>query len=356
MSRILVCSGMGEPEVSTNKSFIAALGFLGHEIITCGPPYWGRGENCDIPVPDKPFPETYKYENILSLVSGKVDLILQLEPHFYLCDKKPPEIKSAYYLTDPHRGGHAYYRLAKEGSFDALFIGQKHFLSLFDDLPCRAYYLPVAFDPRRFDHAPLSDPVCDIAFCGQSGIGGLTYDFQDELGRYATSIRSLRTWDSGRYEFGAPTFDYSERAEILLRLMQDFHVRIYEPLYDERYGKATQKGAIGFQRSLLNDISIRCYEIMAAGRMLVTDCIPDLDEWFGDEVNDELPCALYDSYYKVFTANFDLEMAQISKLVRYYLNHHTERELLAARARAMVWEKHRWQDRANALLSVALNF
>ena len=355
MARVLVCTGGGEPAYSTNQSFVYALRSLGHDVRVCGPGYWGRNF-ADIPVPDKPFPETYTYENILSLVPGKIDLILQIEPHFYLCGKKPPAVKSAYYLTDPHRGGEAYYRLAKEGSFDTLFIGQKHFLPLFDDLPCHIQYLPVAFDPRRFDQTSSPDPVCDIAFCGQSGIGGLTYNFQDELGRYATAVRSLRTWDSGRYEFGAPTFDYSERAEILLRLMQDFHVRIYEPLYDERYMKAIQKGVLGFQRSLLNDISIRCYEIMAAGRMLITDRIPDLDEWFGDyDVNDDLPCALYDSYYKVFTANFDLEIAQISKVVRYYLDHHTERELLAARARAMVWREHRWQDRANALLSVALN-
>lgn len=354
MSRLLICTGGGEPAYSTNQSFVYALRSLGHDVLVCGPGYWGRNF-ANVPVPDQPFPERYLYEEILEKTAFSGDLILQLEPHFYLYGKKPPKMRSAYLVTDPHRGGEAYYRLAKEGSFDALFIGQKHFLPLFDDLPCHTQYLPVAFDPRRFDHAPLSDPVCDIAFCGQSGIGGLTYDYQDELGRYATAVRSLRTWDSGRYEFNAPTFDYSERAEILLRLMQDFHVRIYEPLYDERYMKAIQKGVLGFQRSLLNDISIRCYEIMAAGRLLVTDRIPGLDEWFGDEVNDDLPCALYDSYYKVFTANFDLEYKKIYKLIKNYLDDDTEREYFAARARQTVWGEHRWQARAKTLLEIVLN-
>lgn len=351
MAKILVCTGGGEPVYSTNQSFVYALRSLGHDVKVCGPGYWDRNF-ADFAVPDKSFPELYSYEEVLEKTEFNGDLILQLEPHFYFHGQKPPGIKSAYYLTDPHRGGHAYYQLAKEGSFDFLFIGQRYYLPLFEDL-YRTYacYLPVAFDSRRFDILPTIDPICDIAFCGQTGIGGLTYDYQDELGKYATSVHSLKTWDSGRYEFSVPTFDYSERAEILLHLMQDFNVRIYEPLYDNRYSKTIQKGTIGFQRSLLNDISIRCYEIMAAGRLLVTDRIPNLDQHFSNRVY----CSLYNSYYKVFTVNFDLEYKEIHKQVKYYLNHSKERERIAASARDLIWHHHRWQNRAEQLLEIALN-
>ena len=355
MANILFFLGAGEPHYSSAKSLAYAFRLLGHEVCTMGPGYFDRYE-ADVLMPDRPHIEYYSPDEILERAPWSPSLIVNCEPHAFLRGQGPPEIPIVFVATDPHRAGSLYHAVLSQGSYTHFFCGQKHYLPLFNDLPCRTYYLPVAFDPRRFKSSDLGVPACDISFCGQTGLSAHYYSERDEVGSYMVKTSPVFPTDVGKYEFRAnPSFDYAERAEFLLRLMRDFNVRIYEPFYDDRYIAALQKGAIGFQRSLLYDVSIRVYEIMAAGRFLVMDRIPNLDEWFGDEVNNDLPCALYESFYRPFYDNFNLEYRQVYNLVKYYLDHDTERDYLAARAHAMVWKEHRWQDRTKTLLEIVLN-
>ena len=347
--KILCCFGQGEPEFSSARGIVHGLKMQGHDVLTCGPSYWGRGGDADISLPDKPFPETYEYEEVLEQVSGRVDLVLQLEPHFFLVGPKPLEIVSAYYFTDPHRGGVMWYKMAILGKFDHIFVGQKYFLPLFEDLPIRVHSLPVGFDERRFSPSVIGSQVTQISFVGQTGLANMEYPFEDDCGRYATTTPNLPVPDRYAFGFPHPGFDYAERGEVLYRLCRDFKVRIYESVWETPYYmQAIQKGAIGFNRSLLNDIGIRCFETLAAGRILVCDEVPYLDELLVDGKH----CATYRTYYRPFFENYSLEYHKVYHLIKYYLDHDKEREAIAKQGQEHVWANHTWRCRAQELLGI----
>lgn len=352
--KIIIATGMGEPEFSSNKGLIHAFKALGHDVVTAGPAYWGRGPG-DIAFPDKSFPETYGYEEVLNKVSGKTDLVLQLEPHFFFTGPKSPEIVSAYYFTDPHRGGEMWHKMAIQGKFDHVFVGQKYFLPLFLDLPTQVHYLPVGFDERRFPQGDLywqKEPECDIVFVGQTGLAGMKYPYQDDVGRYAITTPNINGPEKFAFGFH-PGYDYAERGELLFRLCRDiFSCRIYDAVWDTpNYFRALRKGAIGFHCSLLHDLSIRCLEIMAAGRLLITDKVEDLGEIFPADFS----LSTYRLYHKPFFQNFDLSYKELRRTIAYWLLHDKEREEVASLARKQVWEKHTWRHRAQTLLNAIFN-
>lgn len=349
--RVLCCFGQGEPDFSSARGIVHGLKMLGHDVLTCGPPYWNRGADCDLSVPDKSFPETYRYEEILNQISGKVDLVLQLEPHFFFAGPKPPEIVSAYYFTDPHRGGEMWYKMAIQGKFNHVFVGQKYFLPLFSDLPAKVHYLPVGFDERRFpqeDPYWQKEPECDVIFVGQTGLAGMTYLYQDDVGRYAIVTPNIHGPEKFAFGFH-PGFDYAERGELLSRLCLDFTCRIYDAIWDTpNYFRALRKGTIGFHCSLLHDLSIRCLEIMAAGRLLITDEVEDIEEILSA---DDFPrWSTYRLYHKPFFQNFDLSYKELHRMISYWLLHDKERENLASLAKEHVWQGHSWQHRAQSIL------
>lgn len=366
--RILCCFGQGEPEFASARGIVHGLKALGHEVITVGPGYWGRPPG-DIALPDKPFPETYDYETVLSQVSGKVDLVLQLEPHFFFVGPKPPEVISAYYFTDPHRGGEMWHKMAIGGRFDHVFVGQTLFVPLFLDLPAKVHYLPIGFDERRFPPQPEAEkvwyenPVCEIVFVGQTGLAKMECPYRDDAGCYATITPEI--YGVSRYVFSMhPGFDYAERGELLFRLCRDFKVRIYDNVWDTpQYMLALQKGAIGFNCSLLNDLSIRCLEIAAAGRLLITDEVEDITGGHVLSLNrtpytcptPDLFCITYQLRYKPFFPNFDLDYKEIHRTVRYWLEHDEERKELAALAKEHVWTRHTWRHRAQSILEMVFN-
>lgn len=351
--KIVILSGAGEPSYSSNKAISHALRVLGHDVVFIGPGYFDRYE-ADILLPDRLHIEYYSFEEILSRVSWQPDLILNVEPHAFLCGPKPPEIKSVFYATDAHRAGSLYYEVARQGTFDHVFLAQKYFLPLFTDLPCQVHYLPVGFDERRFPLDREVNPVVDISFVGQTGLAKVVYEYRDHVGNYATITPEI--YGLSRYAFSVhPGFDYSERAELLFRLCRDFQVRIYESVWDTpQYMQALQKGAIGFNCSLLHDLSIRCLEIAGAGQFLVTDDVEDVVEIFTTPKSEkrELLCAVYSLHYKPFFPNFDLDYKEVYKTIKYWLDHGQDREDLEDRAREHVWNHHTWRHRAQKLLEV----
>lgn len=353
MSRLLVCTGGGEPPYSSNQGVIDGLRSLGHEVVSIGPRYWDRCL-CDIEVPDSKFPEYYSYEEILTLAPWQPDLIVQCEPHFYLSGKKPPEIISCNLVLDPHRGAVAFRRLAEEGSFNVVFCMQKYFMPLFQDIRgARTEFLAQAFNQVRFEPDRDGPIVCDIAMVGQTGIANMEYPHEDETGKFAIRPPINLPTDHTRFTFWQHFgFDYAERAEILIRLCKDFNVRIYGGVYDERYQLALQRGAMSVHRSLLNDVTIRCFETMAANRLLICDDIPYQEELFQDGIH----CRTYRTYgFKPFFENFTAEYNQIYKLVKYHLDHQREMEAISREGHRLAWEKHSWRSRAQELLNVVFN-
>ena len=353
MATILVCTGMGEPQGCSNMGLIYGFRKLGHDVITCGPPYWDRGYDADIVMEDKTFPEQYSYEEVLAKIGNRhVDLILQIEPHFFLVGPKPPEIISVYFFTDAHTNGIYWKQAASWGEFNRVFCCQKNYLPFFQDIP-GIRYLPVGFDERRFP--PLDNigetlfhnPLVDITFVGYSGIANLQFPKRNFAGAYTINVGNLPD-GVGRYASHAPTYDYAERAEMLIRLSKDFRVRIYNNVWETPHLQhAILSGAIGFNRSLLKDTNIRNFEIMAAGRLLVTDKILYQDELFRDGVH----CLTYPTWYKPFTQNFDLEYEYVRNLICDVLDDMPRYEIITKQAKDLVWRFHTWTHRAQSILN-----
>lgn len=348
--KIIALFGQGEPEYTSARGLVYGLRKLGHEVVTAGPSYFGKPNTADIPLEDRPHPELYSYEEVLSRSPWKPDLCLCIEPHGYFCQKKPKDIVSAFYITDPHRGGLTYKQIAEVGNYDLFLIGQPRFIPLFKDLRMRVEPLPVGFDERRFSKDIRDDPVCDIVFVGQTGIANMEYPHEDDLGRYATKAPDNLPLDHRRYAFSMhPGFDYAERAEMLIRLCKDFSVRIYENVWQTPlYQKALQRGKVGFNRSLLGDTSIRCLEIMAAGTALVTDAIPGQEDVF---FKSNFHCLTYETYFKPFFPNFELEYEQVKKIIKYLLDNEPIRKVMATNGYWHVWQHCTWTQRAKELIS-----
>ena len=352
--RLLVCSGMGENEWCTNHALIWAFRQLGCEVLSCGPRYNNQG-NPDIEMPDRSFPETYDYRQVLERCPWTPDFILQIVPHFYLTGPKPKKIKSGFYCTDQHATGMMFKRGAQWGNFDYLFVGQPAYRHFFLDLaPVVRTILP-AFDERRFDQNVDIEPKFDISFVGFSGLS-LTKehwdnpDGEDEAGKYITNIVGRLPNDLRKYACSnVPSYDYAPRAELLYRLSQEFNVRICEPLWDSRIQCGIQKGRIGFNRSLLNDLSIRNWEIAASRRLLVTDSVRRIKS---EAVSPYPEWALWyeSNLFAPFYENFNLEYEQCAIRVGVALKDSGEHPEWALQSQAGVFANHTWRSRANSIL------
>lgn len=353
MAKLVIALGAGEPQYSSCKSIAAAMRELGHKVITVGPPYFDRAD-ADILLPDRPHVEWYTVEEVLRNVPWQPDMVLNVEPHCFLMGPKPDGLPVVFCATDAHRAGVLYHRALLEGAYDYFINLQPYFSPLFQHLRhVKMLSMPVAFDVRRFpmqERAP--SPEVDIVFIGHAGIANLNFDQADEIGFYTEKLPPNLPTDMTRYaSYGIPSLDYCQRAELLIRLMGQFRVRIYREVWGSSYQAALQKGAIGFHRSLLHDIAIRTFEVCAAGRLLLADYVSQLDTIF----NNGFHCQLYDSYFFPRYPNFDLEAALVTRHVRRYLDNDTLREAVAERGYDLVWAKHTWAKRAQHILDFVLN-
>jgi len=348
--KVLAMFGMGEPPFATARSLVRGLKEIGCRVTTCGPSYDYMGyENWrgDFSLPDREYPEYYSYEEVIAVAGDDWDLFLQIEPHFNLEGQKPDNIISAYYFTDPHRGGWMNRRACQVGSFDHIFCAQPYYAPLFEGISGgKVHAVDVGFEPARFLAAQVP-PVCDIAFVGETGISEMIYDLHDvSIGDYATHPPVNLPTDHERFQFHDHLgFDYAVRAELLIRLSKDFNVRFYKNIWDTpNYQMAMQSGKICFNRSLLNDINIRCFEAMACSRPLVTDRLLYLPEIIGTHA------WRYDSYYNPLFQNFDLEYEQVQRMVESILKADTTE--IVGEAREYVWEAATWKNRAEELIGL----
>lgn len=347
--KILILTGCGEPIYSSNMGLVCALRSLGYEVCVMGPGYFER-DLSDISLPDVPHPELYSYEMVLGKAPWQPDVLINISPHCFMTGAKPPELKSCLYTTDPHREGEMIYRIAAQGSYNVLFLGQVYFMRPFYSLPMLVKYLPVGFDERRFPAEALTnEPTCHIVFIGQSGLSEMSFPFRDECGTYTTGTPDLPI--PQRYQFsGHPGFDYAQRGELLYRLCRDFEVRIYNNVWQTpNYCQALRKGILGFNCSLLNDISIRILESSAAGRLVVTDDVPGL---YSSKMPTIVP---FELRWKCFFPNFDLDWFCIKQDIRYWLNHDQEREEMAKAAQDRVFNACTWRHRAQQILETVFN-
>lgn len=351
MARIIACFGLGEPKYSGAKSIVRALRRLGHEVLTCGASYsyMGSCDVADIPMPDKPpLEEAYTYDEVLGRVSGSVDLVIQIEPHFALIGRRPTGLRSLYYIADPHRSGIWNWKFAQMGSFTHLVCSQKRYERMFWDLGARVTTIAFGFDSERLDRNGSNEPRCAFAFCGQTGIANMQYPYEDEIGRYATHPPQNLPNGRERYAFQGG-YDYAERAELLIQLSQVFELRMYDRVSDENYQKVLQAGVVGFSRSLIYDHTYRLEELAAAGRLPISDFIEGQDELIPG-----IP--QYHTFnMKPWLGNFHFEVKEAMQLISYWLSHDRERNSLEKKIRNYVWENNTWDHRVKSILNFAMN-
>lgn len=323
---------------------------LGHEVCTAGPvmnrvDITTSDENTlDIDLPDKPYPETYTYKEILDKAPWTPDFILQIEPHFYFTGEKPKDIKSYYWILDPHRGGIGYRNLALQGNFNAIFLTHQFFMESYTSVGMKCYFLPFCFEPERIKYYPEITPECDIAFVGESGIhyDDLVFDKIDNEGflycdKISNEIRFL-------LEYG----EYWERAKLLEYLMKKFNVRIYKKYFGDNYCKITQKGLIGFHRSD-NNIPPRVFETMACKRALVTDDVLGIANLLTHGEN----AMIYRQYgYHPRHMNFLLDCESAENVVKDLLGNRQKRNMIAENGYELVHKNHTFIDRAQSIIEI----
>lgn len=352
--KITILTGLGETEFGSNICLAKALKKLGHDVWTVGPNYANtyseqatRNKEADVVLKDTPYPHFYSYREILDVSPWMPDMIFAIDPRGAVNGEKPKDILSCFYSTDSHRAGELHMRLIQVGQYDIVFVGQGAYLPFFERSAPVVHVLWPAVEASRFPDDIHDEPVCDIIFVGHSGIakpnpiGGFreTCDFAPECRRY-----------DGR----PPSYDYAERAEFLLRLSDDFDVRIdYSVWKTPDFCKTLQKGRIGFNRSILHDCSIRNFEVMAAGRPLVTDDIylpPTISPYW--KLMGDIRCShLYPSLYRPFYPNFNIEYAYVKRIIQEYLNNKTLRVNTGLRARQYVLQNHTWENRAEDVIA-----
>ena len=350
--KILIGTGASEPDQCASKCMIRAFKRLGHEVHVAGPVY-GRNdismpakEAVDIDVPDKPYPETYTYKEILDKCPWTPDFILQIEPHFYFIGDKPKDIKSFYWVLDPHRGGTGHRDMAIQGNFTNIFISQPFFAPSYSIKNMDPLWLPQAFDDERIKYDPDVQPECDIAFIGETGLHEemLICDKYDSDGFYYVDKLPDQILLRSKER------EYAERAQLLGYLMEDYNVRIYE--YNiGGYSKIIQKGEIGFNRSLFQDISLKPFELAACKRLLVTDHVPHIDNLLKHGEH----CLLYGQFgFDPFNANFKLDYEQLKVSVDFALNN-SKRDQIAQNGHDYVRTYHTYKVRAEQVIEMVEN-
>jgi hypothetical protein len=335
---------------------------IGHNVKTCGP---ARGNydgellsKHDIPVYDKVnHPEDYQYDYIVGLYESKYgyrpDIIIQTDPHFYLIGQKPKDIFCYYWIMDVHRGPVVFRNMATMGHFDKILISQKYYMPVFQRAGLDCVYMPWAYDDTVIFEQPTIEQQCDISFVGTTGIKDQdslfneNYEYDEELklkyinlADYANlpNEKKYMSWEEGNLE-------YADRLEYLIRLSQDFNVRIYERCYGEQYAKALSRGQLGFHCSLRRDITLRVFEVPAINRLLITDDIPYLDGFMYYIVH-------YRKYYQPQFDAFKLDYEEVKESVECCLSNIKERKIMANRSMEYVKNNHTFKHRAEQILKL----
>lgn len=110
-----------------------------------------------------------------------------------------------------------------------------------------------------------------------------------------------------------------------------------------RLGEIYSASRIGFNSSIINDINMRIFEVMAAGCFLLTNEIRD--NGFED---------LFEAGKHLVTYRSDRDLAA---LIDYYLSHEVQREAIAACGHELVINRHTYRHRLQTMLNyIAFKF
>jgi SAM-dependent methyltransferase len=157
-------------------------------------------------------------------------------PGRYLCPTAGWFIDSHSHL-DEHR--------ARAAELDHVFVAQKHLAA---QVSGRAVWLPMACDPELHTPREGVQVTHDIAFVGNV--------------------------------YGDHPM-YAERRRLLALLAEKYDVRVESGVYFRDMADVYASARVAFNRSAAGDLNMRVFEAMCAGRPLVTDEVPGLDDCLG---------------------------------------------------------------------------
>lgn len=205
--------------------------------------------------------------------------------------------------------------LRRKLGFTLVIASQRDGLNAYRKIAKQAYYVPYGCAPGIFKPHPEIETTHDIAFVGD-----------------------LR---KGRYD---------QRRKFLERLRQDgFEVFSTTGPSGEEFAKCLWRGKIGWNQTISwakygkarDGINFRCWEVLASGRMLLTNYSHDLER-LGFKPGKHL--VFYESY------------SDCLKKLRRYLRDDAAREKIAAAGRKKAIEEHTCFIRAWRMLEIFKNW
>jgi len=159
--------------------------------------------------------------------------VLPYEPIF-------PKHNVVYWASDTHLGYD--YRFMRAKQSDVVFCAQKDAVDSFNKKGVKANWLPHAFEPIAYPKYNLASKKYDVCFIGH--------------------------------------VNNDKRMDILDRVFSEFPNFYYgQARFEEASRKFSETKAV-INCAMIEDLNMRCFEVMGSGNLLVTDDIPSLHELF----------------------------------------------------------------------------
>lgn len=225
----------------------------------------------------------------------EIDFVLNVEPVPHII--KIPGKPCLYYEIDNHviiGNDRHFYK-----DVDLLLLAQPKFIGFYSEF--KTAILPLAADPKC--HKRYSDEIqeYDIGFIGND--------------------------------------TYPHRHRLLEILDKNFKLLWTTTEPREPYGRAYNKCKMIFNCSMDNDINMRFFEGIACGRLLISDYLPEQDEFASDGIH-------YASYKNT---------EELIERVKFYLKNDDQREKIAKLGMDHIHKEHNYKNRINQIICLVKN-
>jgi len=282
------------------------------EVLTVGPPYdtqliedWGLADFVDTLVPNDIeadldpsqdlraiLPDGWNPDLIVAIANGRVSLAPSMDSL---------GCPTAYITVDTWQSIADYVECQQ---YDFVFTVQRDFVDRLRAVGgSNVHWLPLGCNPSA--HHPIDVPHDhDVAF-----VGNIALPF------------------------------HQQRYDLLERLEQRYSVFVASRVFYEDLCRATCRGRLAFNRSAIDDVNMRVFEVMAMGRPLLTN---------RDASQNGLTDLFEDGKHLILYDDAD----DLLEKVNYYLAHEVEREAIAQSGFELVMAKHRYVDRVDEMLRI----
>jgi spore maturation protein CgeB len=213
--------------------------------------------------------------------------------------------------------------------YDLFFSFEPTDVERLQKLNVRAFFLPLAFDPRFYRKVPLSAwdrqrYGCDICFVGE---------------RYPERERVFQQLSEFDVKIWGPSWVPKPWSLDFYRLpFRGLPQRMVDEVWGTEVAKIYNAAKICLNIHHLQSkqgLNMRTFEILGAGGFQIVDYKKALESLF--DIGEELVC------YR--------SLEELRDLLHYYLDHPTERERIAEQGHRRAWHEHTFEARMQSMLS-----